>query len=468
MQIPILKGVFTDLNSDVRISYPRNLIPVPKDSGLSAGYLRPMYGIEAINTSHSGVSRGAINWDGTHYRVIGENLIRLDKDGNTAVVGSVGAGVDSVSMDYSFDHLAIVSNRKLFLYDKISLQQVTDTDLGSVIDVTWVDGFFMLTDGTYLVLTELADPFEIIPTKYGSSEVDPDPIVAVKKLRNESYAINRYSIEAFDNVGGSGFPFRTIDGAKVNRGAVGTKACCIYNDAIAFVGNGRNESVAIWLAAGGTSVKLSTQEIDSILSQYTEEELQRIEVESVLYTGQYFLMIHLPDQTLVHDAYATAAVNENIWFTLSTSVDGASEYRARHFCFCYNEVYVGDTRTASVGKIRQDISSCWGEVVGHEFATQMLFAEGMNAILHDIELVTLPGRNAFLTNPVIWTSYSIDGLLWSEEKSISIGSKGAYAKRLRWFNQGLVNHKRVQKFRWLSDAQLSVLRLDINFEALLY
>jgi hypothetical protein len=32
--------------------------------------------------------------------------------------------------------------------------------------------------------------------KYGSSEVDPDPVKALLKVRNEVYALNRHTIEA--------------------------------------------------------------------------------------------------------------------------------------------------------------------------------------------------------------------------------------------------------------------------------
>ena len=45
MQIPILNGVFTDNDPSVRTSYPVNLIPVPQQSGISNGYLKPADGI---------------------------------------------------------------------------------------------------------------------------------------------------------------------------------------------------------------------------------------------------------------------------------------------------------------------------------------------------------------------------------------------------------------------------------------
>jgi hypothetical protein len=90
-----------------------------------------------------------------------------------------------------------------------TLTQNTDPDLGTVLDVVWVDGYWMTTDGEFLVVTDLTNPLAVDPFKYGSSEVDPDPVKALLKVRNEVYALNRHTIEAFDNVGGCGLPVPT-------------------------------------------------------------------------------------------------------------------------------------------------------------------------------------------------------------------------------------------------------------------
>ena len=108
-----------------------------------------------------------------------------------------------------------------------------------VVDVRWIDGYFLITDGENLIVTELNDPTQINPIKYGSSEVDPDPIQAILKLRNEAWAINRNTIEVFDNVGGQYFPYQRIDGAHITKGTIGTHACCVFMDSVAFLGNGR-------------------------------------------------------------------------------------------------------------------------------------------------------------------------------------------------------------------------------------
>jgi hypothetical protein len=246
MQIPILNGIYTDNGPDFRTSYPVNMVPVPKSNGISNGFLRPADGLVANGTG-PGRDRGGINWNGICYRVMGSKFCSVSSTGVVTVIDDVGDNDKDVSMDYSFDLLAIASNDKLYYYDGTTVTQVTDPDLGVVLDVVWVDGYFMTTDGEYLVVTDLSNPYAVNPLKYGSSEADPDPIVGLLKLRNEVYALNRNTIEVFDNVGGDLFPFQRIEGAQIEKGSVGTHACCIFMETCAFLGSGWNEAPGIYL-----------------------------------------------------------------------------------------------------------------------------------------------------------------------------------------------------------------------------
>jgi hypothetical protein len=468
MQIPILSGIFTDNGPDFRTSYPVNLVPTPKASGISSGYLRPGDGIVANGTG-PGTDRGGINWQGKLYRVMGTKLVEIASNGTVLVLGDVGGPINElVTFDYSFDLLAIASGGRLYYWNETTLVEVTDPDLGLVLDVVWVDGYFMTTDGEFLVVTELSDPTQVNPLKYGSSEVDPDPVVALLKLRNEVYALNRNTIEVFDNVGGALFPFTRIDGAQIQKGVVGTFACCVYQEAIAFLGSGRNEAPGIFIGANATAKKISTQEIDEILLQYTEEQLATVKLEARNDRAHEHLYVHLPNRTLVFDAAASQALQDLVWFNLTSTVVGFAQYRARNMVYAYDKWLVGDPQSSNIGYLVDTVGSHWGEQVRWEFGTLIVYNEGKGALFHQMELVSLTGRVALGVDPQISTSYSLDGLSYSQEKFIKVGTIGNTSKRLSWFQQGHMRNFRIQRFRGDSDSHISLARLEAKIEGLAY
>jgi hypothetical protein len=464
-QISILNGIYASPVADFRTSYPRNMVPVPKSTGIASGYLKPAEGVALFGTGPGGVDRGAINWRGHCYRVQGTKLIRVNADGSVAVLGDVGPG-GQVTMDYSFDVLAIASGGRLYYWDGSTLVQVTDPDLGTVIDVVWIDGYFMVTDGETIAVTELNDRMAINPLKYGSSEADPDPINALLELTEEVYVLNRYTIEVLENVGGDGFPFSRNKAAMIPKGAIGTHAACVYMQAIAFVGGARNEAPSIYIGLSGQAAPIATREINVILESYTEAQLANIVMEAKTSKSHRHLLVHLPDRTLVYDGEATKAVGEPVWFTLDSGVVAPSIYKIRNLVWCYDRWIVGDPTSERIGELVEGVSTHWGESTGWDFGTMIVYNEGNGAIVHDLELVGLPGRVAFGLDPVIWTSYSLDGETWSQERPIKAGKQGERMKRLQWRSQGSMENYRVQRFRGTSDAHLSIARLEATFEGL--
>lgn len=464
MQIPILNGIYTDESSDFRVSYPYNLMPVPIQQGISQGYLRPGEGILPFTADGPGVDRGGINWNGVCYRVMGESLVSVSSTGIITVLGSI-PGSDLVKFDYSFVYLAIRALGKLYLYNGIALTQITDADLGACVDFIWVDGYFMSTDGEFIAVTELNDPFSVLTTKYGSSESDPDPVLAMLKLHNEPVALNRYTMETFNNVGGSGFPFVRIDGALISKGTVGTNACCVFMDNIALIGSGRNEAVSVYLASNGQYARIATREIDLQLASYTEAQLSAIKLEARVDKGHQLIYMHLPDRCLVYDGAASALLTEKVWYTLGSGLEPA-QYRSRGLVWCYNKWLVGDPQSSKIGYLATTTSEHWSQTIGWEFSTSIIYNEGMGATVHELELVSLSGRVDLGDEPMISTRYSLDGEVWSQPKFILAGRVGQRQKRLVWLQQGSIRNWRIQRFNGTSDSRLSVARLEAKLEGL--
>jgi hypothetical protein len=466
-QIPIVSGIYSDNGPDLRTSYPVNMMPVPKQSGVSSEFLRPTDGLVAYGTG-PGDGRGGINWNDELYRVMGSKLVKIAANGAVTVLGDVG-GSGYVSMTYSFDRLAIASGGKLFYWDGAALTQVTDPNLGTVLDVIWIDGYFMTTDGQSLVVTDILNPLNVLPFAYASNELDPDPIKALIKLRNEANALNRYTIEVFENVGTTlQFPFQPVDGAQIQKGTIGTHTCCIFLDALAFVGGGQNEAPGVYVAQNANTQKISTQEIDEILLQYGEGTLAGCLLEARNDRAHRHLMFHLPDRTLVYDAAASEALSQPIWFQMVTAVAGYARFRAESYVWCYDRWNVEDPLSTTIGRTDDTVGTHWGQTVRWEFGTIIIYNNSKSAIINELELVALTGRVALGENPIITTSYSLDGLTWSQDQGIRVGSIGQTNKRLCWFRQGSLRNMRMQRFRGDSDAHVAFLRLEAAMEPLNY
>lgn len=469
MQISILNGVFTDQEANFRASLPINCVAVPLKTDVSNGYLRVADGIRRIETTGmpAGLSRGGINWNGVAYRVIGTKLVRIDPTGNVTVIGDVGAG-GQCSFAYSFDRLAVGSANRLYYYNGSSLTQVIDPDLGAVIDLIWVDGYFMTTDGDNLVVTELNDPTSVDPLKYGSSEADPDPINGLIKVRNEVYALNRYSIECFNNVGGEGFPFARNEGAMIPKGCVGTYAKVGFDGTFAFVGSALNEPCSVYIVDAANPVKIATREIETIIGKYSEIQLSGTILDYREDKINKMIYVRLPEETLVYDVAASSAIGFPVWTVHSSSASGISPLRAKDFIYCYGEYQVADTVDNRIGAFDPTISTQYGDVVGYQFDTQIIYNASKGVIVNQIEIVGLFGRAAIGEDPRIFVSWTNDGETWSDERILRIGKHGERDIRPQIRQGGRFGNWRAYRIRAANSSLASYSRLEADLEPLNY
>jgi hypothetical protein len=182
--------------------------------------------------------------------------------------------------------------------------------------------------------------------------------------------------------------------------------------------------------------------------------------------GQNQLLIHLPDQTLVYDAKASQLVGEPVWFILISGTYGNSQYLVRDHVWCYNEWLVANPAGLECGTLSESTGSQWGNPVRWEFGTQMIYNEGRGAIIHELELIAVTGRIENGKDPTISTSYSLDGISWSQERFIKAGKTGDRLKRLIWLQNGSMKRFRLQRFKGTSDAFISIARLEARLEPL--
>lgn len=428
MQIPLLSGVSSNLNAEFDLSYPTNLEPIIIDSKISKGQLRHPSGAVALSTG-PGIDRGGINWDGVCYRVMGPKLVKVAQDGAITEIGTVG-GTGPVTLEYGFDRLGIRSGTNLFYYDKITLTQVTDPDLGPVVDAIWFDSYWMTTDGTHIGVMELSDPTQASPLKYGSAEEDPDPLTGLIRVpgRAEVNWIGRHTIQVARNVGGNGFPFAPIKGASIPYGCVSASAKSLFMNSFAFVGSKRNDALGVYVAGQGDADKISTRKVDDALAQV--EDPASIILESRSYRDEQRLFVHLPNETWVFLAQASAKAQEPVWYRAASGT--GDPYRLRNSVAVYGRIMVADVGSAQLGWLSEDVTTHFGAATEWVLHAGYLFNDGKGGILHSAELIGLPGRGTGSDEVTAFMSLTRDGTTYSVERAINLGRPGQRAKRMQW------------------------------------
>jgi hypothetical protein len=466
VQVSILSGVYSQKGPDFEASYPLNLVPNFQQTGISEGYLRSAPGIDVFAVG-AGTDRGGYNWNGTLYRVSGTTLLSVSSTGIASIVGDVG-GSSRVSFASSFDRMATASNEQLWYYDGTTLSQVTDPDLGVVLDVVWQDGYFITTDGTNIVITELNDPTQVDPLAYGAAEADPDSILGLLTIRGELYVLGQRTIEVFYNTGvvtdAAPFPFQRQRGAQIDKGIVGTHAKCLFLDSFAFCGVARNEQPKIYVAGLGQATAISTRGIERMLAGV--DDPSTIVLEARNGDGANSLYVHLPDQTLVYDHEASQMAQTPIWYRLASGIYADQAYRARNFVYAYGQWHCGDIQSFNLGVLVDDNDDQFGDKTEWQFDCQLVYSQGKGGICHDLELVGFYGRATPGSEPKIFMSWTDDGVTFSQERAARSGFTGQRSLRVAWRRNGFFRQWRAYRFRGITGTLVSFSRLEANIEQL--
>lgn len=462
MRVPIISGVTTSEEGRFLNSYPINREPVLKDTGLSDGYLAVPPGI-TLKATGPGPDRGGINWNGVCFRAMGSKLVRVNANWSVDILGDIGGGAVA-GFDYSFTNLIINSADRLYYWNEIDgLRQVTDADLGPVVDAIFVDGYTMTTDGTSLVVTELNDPMAVDPNKYGSSEESPDPVTGLLHMHGEVYAFNRYTIQPFQNVGGNGFPFRVIKTASAPFGCVGPRAKCKYLGTAAFVGGPENAAPGVFLLGEGTANRLSSEEVENDLAELSEEELADVWIEARVSQSEQRLIVHLPERSWSFSSQVAQKSSVKTWCQYVTAKGTSGRYEGRGLVYAHGAWIVGSS-TGQIGILDQATAQHYGEDVGWLFDTTLLYNEARGGIVNSVELVGTPGRGN--ADSRIFFSYTRDGETWSMERAVSAGKLGERFKRPAWRPGCRFDTYMGMRFRGVDSSLMAMARLECDIEGL--
>jgi hypothetical protein len=464
--IPFIKGDKVDNNTDYRDALPVNYYAVLRPVYNEKGYMLNYYGLSSFATGQ-GISRGSI-WVARkglegQYRVSGQSLIKIEDNQSVTVLGEI-SGTDQASMTYSLNNLAIVADNKLYYYNPTDgFRQITDSTVGSPIDIVWADFRFVLTDGEFLFQSSELNEEEYEPLDFLGSDFQPDKIWGVGlNDDNELIAFNELTTEYFVNVGAPNFSYSRIQLKAVKAGIAGTHAKAEFKDKWYGLTRRANTQYQFSVIQSGSAESITSREIEKVLAEYTSDQLSNAVVEVFTKDAVTWMLAHLPDKTLAYNESISKAFGVDLaWSILKTDVYGDRDYRAKDLTYDprFSKWCVGDKRDGNVGFLDDSVCTHYGEIVEGLIYTSILDLETLS--IDELKLKTIPGI-APNNDATVFISRTDDMRIYTQEHIEQYGTNQDYNKNFTMRGLGYVRDETAFKIRTASRSRMAFCQLDVE------
>ncbi len=468
--ITFIKGDRSSVETDFRDSLPVNMTGVARPVFNSQGYMIETPGLKEFGLG-SGIDRGA-NWNerfSQHYRLSGTKFISVSQTGIKTELGTIlGSDQATLQYFYSFDTQGIIADGKFYLYSPSGgFSQVVDPNVRTPIDGVWIDGYYCLTDGEFLYHTSIiaGTPVEnvINPLALATAEFSPDSTVGCgRSIDNLWIAFNRYTIEFFQNVGGDTFAFERIGSRAVNCGLVATQAKAYLEDVWFFVGNRKAEALSVFGMTTGGAEKIATREVEKILAQYADSQLQSTVMETRQLDGYSYIILHLPNETLMFNYTLSKSVGiEYAWSRLTSTTNGTRWIAINGIVDPRIGKWVyGDFNDASLATLDETSAEQYGEI--QEWYLDTPFINIESGSIDELQILTLPGWTA-TSDATVFLSLTYDGVSYSQERTLEYGLPSAYDRRFIGRRLGYVRHYLSFRLRGTSRSRMVFSEAKIKY-----
>ena len=481
--IPVSLGSGYYVSDSLPLSNQRCLnvyVDIPQAATLSEAILKGTPGITQVATSGATrqTNRGSHVKEGLPYFINGEVLYRLDKtvsglgtDLFTLVPLGDIPGVGMCSFADNGKQLIILDTLGAgYIVDETAgtvFQTITDVDFtttnGTPQYVVYVDSFFVVTTNAKKIIKSAAnDGLVWSALDFASAAADPDAIVAPIVVKNKLMITGTETIEGFDNLGLSGFPFQR-NGLFVQKGCFAPLSLVNINDNLMFIGGGVDESPAIWTLNGSTPQKVSTTAIDEKLQTFTQAEIAQSFAVSYAQAGAYFVEFSLPSITFVYD------IITQLWHERESQIivgEGRTQnirHRVNALSTAYGRIFVGDSQDGRIGVLSLDTYTEYDRPILRSFALQPFADMGNSMSINSIELTTESGvGNEAQPEPEIRMSTSVDGKKFNNPIPALMGKIGEYDVRQIWRRLGRFPRFGVLLFEFSDPCKFRALKLRMN------
>ena len=442
-----------------RLSNMYTIIP-QAESATGSGVVHTP-GIVSVGELGLSESRGVLVFnDGTEYRVLGNILWSVAENGTGVNLGSIGGNTD-VSMATNGINIAIQApDGDSYFFTPATTTLETNTNaaflsFGQAETVTFKDGFYVYTTKDIFFSSSaktVNDGKNFNALDFADAEIAPDKIIKGWNNHNQLYIMGETTIETYQTIATSGFPFQRITNAVVQKGCTAPNAVTDFDDGFLFIGGDVGELPGIWKGVGSSFSKISTSSIDQLMHQNSINAIKEARCWTYAQNGAYFAVFTIGSDTFVYDATASKLTGSPQWHARQSGLGGGSVFfpwRARHGVFSHGVIRVADDRSGKIGRLDKDVYMEYGNPIERLIPT-IPYVNKLKPIFNqEIELFMKTGLgNDDVEDPQMRMNYSDDGGdTFKPERWRSLGKKGKRNIRVRWSRLGRVSMGRMFQFK---------------------
>lgn len=369
------------------------------------------------------------------YSVVGNKVFRHGSTGTkTECTGILGTSTGIVQMEGDGTYMMIVvPGVDAYYVLGTTVTKVTDADFPTPSSLTYQDGYFIVTkswSGEYYI-SGLHDPSSWGELDYEIAAGLPDNGVRVFMDHRELLNFQERSIEPYQNVGESDFPFRRVEGAFIEVGLCATNSVIKLDNSVCWLA----DDFTIQRMVNYTPVFISPENLNRLIGKYT--------VKSDAFgfsfkdSGNSFGVFTFPsaNKTWVFNA-ATGA-----WHQWSSGLT-EGRHRANCHCFFAGKNLVGDMENGKIYELSNTTYTDDGDTIRRKRISPPLFdPDGRKKLTYPyLEVEFKAGVGLAVgqgSDPQAMMRYSDDNCrTWSNEKWRGIGKIGEYKDRARWHKIG--------------------------------
>lgn len=418
-----------------------NLYPIISESGTSKSVaaLRSTSGLEEFCTIGGGSIRGGMESADRAFFVSGADFYEVFEDGTSALRGTLDTFVGIVDMVDNPTQIMIIDYEFGYIFNKSTntFAKITDPDFPTPSDLTFQDGYFIVTSGQIAARSDLNDGTSWDVLNRTTVESNPDALVGCISDKSNLWFFGTKSTEVFQNTGVTDFSFQRLNGAYLETGCAAQGTIKLLDNAILWLGTDENGDAIVWRSNGYNAQRISTQAIERKIAQSTNFKESYAWCYHERGHAFYLLQVKGLNTTLVLD------LATNLWHERSYRnplTNGEEQHRGSCHVFFKQMHLVGDRSSGKVYKMSLDTYTDDGDPIVRR-RTSPHYSQEKRLIPHsqfelDME-VGVGLQTGQGSDPKIMMRYSDDGgRTWSDELWRDIGKVGKYSTRVLWRKLG--------------------------------